>query len=280
MLRRLVTPALVALASFSAHAEDAVVGMAKPWQLGFQDAATPVMEKLIWIHNDFLLWVITAITVFVLLLTMYIMFRFSRKRNPTPSTTTHNTMIEIIWTVVPILILVAIAIPSLRAHFMMQEVPEADLTIKVTGHQWYWSYEYPDQGGINFDSYMVKDEDLKEGQPRLLAVDNRLVVPVDAVVRVQLTSTDVIHSWAMPAFGVKKDAMPGRLNQTWFKVEKAGTYYGQCSELCGVGHGFMPIEVEAVSREAFDAWVKAKQKEAGITPKGEEKTAAKTAPKN
>lgn len=226
----------------------------KDWQLGFQTPASPVMDKLYSLH-DFMLIVITAISVFVLALLAFICLRFRRAANPTPSKTTHNTMIEVIWTVVPILILVALAIPSLKLHYYMARSPEADMTLKVVGYQWYWHYEYPDQGGIAFDSYMKKDDELAPGEHRLLAVDNRLVVPVDTNIKVQVTGADVIHSWAVPAFGVKKDAMPGRLNETWFRAEKTGTFYGQCSELCGVGHGFMPIVIDVVSKEEFADWV-------------------------
>ncbi len=258
MFRKYFPFALTALFVPAARAEEAL-GHAKPWQLGFQESATPTMTQLAWLHDKFLLYIITAITAFVLLLTLYICIRYRRKANPVPSKNTHNTTVEIIWTVVPIIILVAIAIPSLRTHYFMEREVDAEMTLKVTGRQWYWSYEYPDQGGISFDSYIIKDEDIKPGQIRLLEVDNRVVVPVDTVVRVQLTGADVIHSWAVPAFGVKKDAVPGRLNQTWFKAEKTGLFYGQCSELCGVGHGFMPIAVQVVSKEDFANWVKEKQ---------------------
>jgi len=255
------------LLALPAGAQEAV-GIAKPWQLGFQDPATPSMHKLYALHNHLLLYIITVITIFVLALTAYIMVRFHRRNHPTPSRVAHNTTLEVVWTVIPIIILVVIAIPSLRTHYFMQHNPDYQMTLKVVGHQWYWSYEYPDQGGFGFDSYIVKDEDLKPGQHRLLDVDNRAVVPVDTVVRVQMTAADVIHSWSVPAFGVKRDAVPGRLNETWFKAEKPGVYYGQCSQLCGVGHGFMPVAVEVVSREQFDTWVKAKQKEAGIPAGG------------
>lgn len=248
--------------------------IARPWQLGFQDPASPVMEKLVGIHDGFLLWLITAISVFVLVLLIYICVKFNRKAHPVPSKTAHNTRLEIIWTVIPVLILVVIAIPSLRIHYFMQRVVEPEMTLKVTGYQWYWHYEYPDHGGINFDSYMKKKEDLKEGEHRLLAVDNRLVVPVDTKVRVLLTGADVIHAFAVPAFGIKRDAMPGRLNETWFLAEKEGTYYGQCSELCGVGHGFMPIVIDVVSKDEFAKWVKEKQKEAGIAPAAAAKQAS------
>ena len=259
------------LFSSAARAEEAQ-GMATPWQLGFQEAASPVMEHLARLHDGLLMWTITGITLFVLLATLYICVRFHRRNHPVSSKTTHNTLREVAWTVVPVCILVAIAIPSLRVHYFMERAPEAEMTLKVTGRQWYWSYEYPDFGNFGFDSYMVKDEELKPGQVRLLEVDNRVVVPVDTVVRVQLTGADVIHSWAVPAFGVKKDAMPGRLNETWFKATQTGVFYGQCSELCGVGHGFMPIAVDVVSKEAFSAWVKGKQKEAGLPARGAVKT--------
>ncbi len=235
-----------------------VIGNAKPWQLGFQEAASPVMERFHWFHN-YLLYIITAISVFVLALIVYICVRFSEKRNPKAQQFSHNSTIEIIWTVIPIIILVAIAIPSVRTHFQYSDnetiIANPDLTLKVTGNQWYWSYEYPDFG-ISFDSNMKKDDELLEGEPRLLAVDNPIVVPVNKVVRVQVTSADVIHAFAMPAFGVKQDTVPGRLNETWFKATKTGIYYGQCSELCGKFHGFMPITVHVVSEEDFNAWVK------------------------
>ena len=247
---------LMSFAASAARAQDE--GLARPWQLGFQNPATPVMEQLFQMHN-ILLVIITLITVLVLVALTYICVRFSRKNNPVASKTTHNTLLEVIWTTIPILILIAIAIPSLRLHYFMEKIVEPQLTIKVTGYQWYWHYDYPDNGGFGFDSYMKKDADLKPGDIRQLAVDNRLVVPVDTNVRLLLTGADVIHAWAMPSFGVKKDAIPGRLNETWFKATKTGTFYGQCSELCGVGHGFMPIAVDVVSKEEFAAWVKTHQ---------------------
>jgi cytochrome c oxidase subunit 2 len=204
------------------------------------------------------LWVITAITVVVLILLVYVCLRFSRKANPNPATFTHNAKVEFIWTVIPIIILVAIAIPSLRIHYNYTDnqdiINNADVTLKAKGNQWYWSYEYPDEA-IAFDSYMKKDDSLLPGEPRLLAVDNPIVVPVGKVVRLQITGADVIHSWAMPAFGVKQDAVPGRLNETWFKATKEGIYYGQCSELCGKYHGFMPIEVHVVSEKTYKKWL-------------------------
>jgi len=225
-----------------------------------------------------LLYLITAISVFVLLLLVYICLRYRRKANPVASKNTHNTLLEVAWTTVPILILVAIAIPSLRYHYYIQHVVDPEMTVKVVGYQWYWHYDYPDNGGFGFDSYILKGKDLKSGDYRQLAVDNRMVVPVDTTVRVQLTGADVIHSWAVPAFGVKKDAVPGRLNETWFKATKIGTFYGQCSQLCGVGHGFMPIVVEVVSKDDFNTWTKKKQDEAGIAPAAAPAESSKPAP--
>lgn len=263
--------------SFGAYAADTTApmqGMAKPWQLNFQEAATPVMERLSNMHT-FLLWLITAISLFVLVVMIYICLRFRRKANPVPSKTTHNILLEIIWTTIPIIILVAIAIPSLRLHYYMQRAVDPEMTLKVVGYQWYWHYDYPDQGGFGFDSYLKKGNDLKEGDIRLLAVDNRVVVPVDTTIRVLITGADVIHSWAMPAFGVKRDGVPGRLNETWFRAEKLGTFYGQCSELCGVGHGFMPIVVDVVSKEDFAAWSAKKRADAGIVDTGKPATTTK-----
>lgn len=226
----------------------------QPWEIGFQPAVTPVAERIHEFHH-LLLIIITLITLFVLGLLLYAVWRFNAKRNPVPTRTTHNTLIEMLWTVVPVIILVLIAVPSFKLLYYEDVVPKADMTIKATGHQWYWSYEYPDQGKIAFDSLVVPASDLKPGQLRLLEVDNPIVVPVNATVRVQVTGADVIHSWAVPAFGVKIDGEPGRLNETWFRAEREGTYYGQCSELCGVNHGFMPIKVEVVSKDKFNKWV-------------------------
>jgi cytochrome c oxidase subunit 2 len=202
----------------------------------------------------------TVITAFVLALLLYVMVRFNAKANPTPSKTSHNTLIEVLWTVLPIVILVVIAIPSFRLLYFQREIPEADMTIKATGYQWYWGYEYPDHGDFAFDSLMLSDEE-RGDQPRLLATDTAMVVPVDTTVRVLVTSADVIHAFAMPAFGLKLDSVPGRMNETWFKAEKTGTFYGQCSELCGIRHAFMPIRIEVVEKEAFAAWVEEAQEE-------------------
>jgi cytochrome c oxidase subunit 2 len=224
----------------------AASGQPEPWQMGLQKGATPVMDDIIWFH-DFLLWVITAIALFVLALLVIVVVKFNARRNPVPSRTTHNTAIEVLWTVVPVLILVTIAVPSFRLLFFQLNMPKADLTIKATGKQWFWSYSYPDSK-IEFDSLMVQDKDLKPGQPRLLAVDNEVVVPVNKVVHVLTTGADVIHSFTVPAFGIKIDAIPGRINETWFRAEREGVYYGQCSELCGKDHAFMPITVRVVNK--------------------------------
>jgi cytochrome c oxidase subunit 2 len=229
------------------------LGQPSPWELGLQGSASSVMDDIVWFH-DFLLWLIVAITVFVLILLAIVVFKFNARANPVPSRTTHNTAIEIIWTVVPVLILVTIAVPSFRLLFYELKVPPADLTVKVTGKQWFWSYSYPDSK-FEFDSLMLQDKERKVGQPRLLAVDNEMVVPVNKVVRVQVIGADVIHSFSVPSFGIKIDAIPGRLNETWFKAEREGIYYGQCSQLCGRDHAFMPIAVHVVSEKDYTAWL-------------------------
>jgi len=229
------------------------------WQLGFQKAGS---ENMIMIteFNDFLLILMTLICIFVLGLMLYVMVRFRASANPEPSKTTHNTLVEVIWTVVPIVILVVIAIPSFRLLYFQRVIPEAEMTVKAVGYQWYWGYEYPDHGDFAFDSLMLSDEE-RGDQPRLLATDTAMVVPVDTTVRVIVTAADVLHAFAMPAFGLKMDAVPGRLNETWFKAEETGTYYGQCSELCGIRHAFMPIRIEVVEKAEFAAWVEEAQNE-------------------
>jgi cytochrome c oxidase subunit 2 len=231
-----------------------IMGQPQEWEYKLQKAATPIMENIIWFHN-FLLWLITAIVLFVLVLIVVVIFKFNAKANPVPSKTTHHTLIEVIWTIVPVLILVGISVPSFRLLFSELDVPKSDLTIKATGKQWYWTYAYPDNGKFEFDSLLATDK-----QPRLLAVDNELVVPVNKVVRVQVIGADVIHSFAVPAFGIKIDAVPGRLNETWFKAEQTGMFYGQCSELCGKDHAYMPIAVRVVTEDEFKKWVADAQK--------------------
>ena len=259
---------LLALAGMAGLAAGAWAAEPKPWQLGMQPSATPVHERLNEVH-DLLLVIIFAISIFVLGLLLYVMVRFHHTRNPEPSRTSHNPLIEFLWTVIPVLILVVIAIPSFKLMYFMDGVPNADMTIKVTGNQWFWSYEYPDQGGLRFDSNMIEDKDLKPGQTRLLSVDNPLVVPAGATVRVQVAGIPegVIHSWFIPSFGVQEYAVPGRLNETWFRVERPGIYFGECNQICGVNHSRMPIEVKAVDKPAFDKWLgEAKKKFAAAKP--------------
>jgi cytochrome c oxidase subunit II len=247
------------------------LGQPSPWALDLQGSATPVMDSIFWFHN-LLLVIITVITLFVLALLIAVMVKFNSRANPVPSRTTHNTLIEVAWTLIPVLILVGIAVPSFRLLFEELDVPKADITVKATGKQWYWSYAYPDNGKFEFDSLLAQDK-----QPRLLGVDNELVVPVNKVVRVQVTGADVIHSFAVPAFGIKIDAIPGRLNETWFKATKTGMFYGQCSELCGRDHAFMPISVRVVSEQDFTAWVAAAQKKFAANPANSFASAAEAA---
>ena len=244
-----------ALLGGAAFAQDeAVYGQPFDKQTSLQAGVTEVAGR-IKSFDDALLWLSFLISFFVLGLLVWVCIRYSAKRNPNPSKTSHNTMIEIIWTAVPVVILMLIAIPSFRLLWLQDTIPEGDVVIKASGHQWYWSYQYPDEGGLEFDSFMVADEDLTEDQVRLLSVDEPIVVPVNKVVRLIVTAGDVIHAWTIPAFGVKIDAVPGRINETWFKAEREGTYYGQCSELCGVDHAFMPIEVRVVSDAEYEAWL-------------------------
>jgi cytochrome c oxidase subunit II len=257
-----LTMALAMLVGAAPTPALAGLGQPTPWELGLQESATPVMDTITSFH-DILLYVVTLIAGFVLLLLLIVIVRFNRRANPTPSRTTHNTLVEVAWTIIPVCILVFIAVPSFRLLFLEQNIPPADLTVKATGKQWFWSYGYPDQGKFEFDSLLVDEKDLKPNQPRLLTVDNEMVVPVNKIVRVQVTGADVIHSFAVPSFGIKIDAVPGRLNETWFKANREGMFYGQCSELCGKNHAFMPIVVHVVSDQEFMAWVDAKKKSAG-----------------
>ncbi|GER07290.1 cytochrome c oxidase subunit 2 [Kordiimonadales bacterium JCM 17843] len=268
-----------------------VVRKGEDGHFGFQPAATPIMEQLTSFHN-LLLWIITVITVMVAILLVWVMIRYNRKSNPKPSKTSHNTLVEVVWTVVPILILVLIAIPSFKLLYLQDEIPEADLVVKATGHQWYWSYEYPDYDNMAFDALMLDEkyytdmssdaqgerqdaemrlaEFLVRDEPpqtfRLLDTDTRIVVPVGKVVKMLVTASDVLHSWAIPSFGVKIDAVPGRLNETWFQADEIGTYYGQCSEICGIRHAYMPIVVEVVSEEDFKLWVEKARAEYAEAP--------------
>jgi cytochrome c oxidase subunit 2 len=258
--RRLLGLAVVGAALAFGGTAFAELGQPAPWEVKLQEAATPVMENITWFHN-FLFGLITVITLFVLALLVVVVVKFNAKSNPVPSRTTHNTLIEVAWTLIPVLILVGIAVPSFRLLFQELDIPKADLTIKVTGKQWYWSYAYPDNGKFEFDSLLAQDK-----QPRLLGVDNEMVVPVNKVVRIQTTGADVIHSFAVPSFGIKIDSIPGRLNETWFKATKEGVFYGQCSELCGKDHAFMPIAVRVVSDQEFASWVEGAKKKFAAGP--------------
>ncbi|OPZ00424.1 cytochrome c oxidase subunit II [Bradyrhizobium sacchari] len=252
--RHLLGLAVAGLTLATGGAAFAELGQPAPWEWTLQQSGSPVMDNIVWFHN-FLFVLIALITLFVLALLVIVVIKFNARANPVPSRTTHNTLIEVVWTLVPVLILVGIAVPSFRLLFLELDVPKADLTIKATGKQWYWSYAYPDNGKFEFDSLMAQDK-----QPRLLGVDNEMVVPVNKVIRVQVTGADVIHAFALPAFGVKIDAIPGRLNETWFKAAKTGMFYGQCSELCGKDHAFMPIAIRVVSDQEFASWVETAKK--------------------
>src|ERR1700690_1527342 len=258
--RRLLGWAVAGTAFLACGTAFAELGQPAPWEYKLQGSVTEVMDYITWFHN-WLFVLITIITLFVLALLVIVVVKFNAKANPVPSRTTHNTLIELAWTLFPVLILVSIAIPSFKLLFEELDIPKADLTIKATGKQWYWSYAYPDNGKFEFDSLMAQDK-----QPRLLGVDNELVVPVDKVVRVQVTGADVIHSFAVPAFGIKIDAIPGRLNETWFKATKTGMFYGQCSELCGKDHAFMPIAVRVVNDQEFADWVETAKKKFASNP--------------
>ncbi|MGV6872650.1 cytochrome c oxidase subunit II [Pseudochelatococcus sp. B33] len=244
----------VLFAAGSGHA--AVPGQPVPWQVGLQVPVTDVAHAMHDFHT-MLLWIIGVIVAFVAVLLLIVIFRFNEKSNPNPSRFSHNSLLEVAWTVVPVLILVVIAVPSFRLLRLQLIIPPSDITVKVTAHQWYWSYEYPEDqgGGFGFDSNVIPEDQLGEGQTRLLSVDNEMVLPVGKTVRVQVTAADVIHAFAMPSFGLKIDAIPGRLNETWFKAEREGVYYGQCSLICGQNHAYMPIAIRVVSEEQYAAWL-------------------------
>ena len=243
------------LASFAS----AAIAAPKPWQVGSQEPASASMREILEFH-DFVLVIITVITVFVLGLLVYVMVKFNEKANPVPTKTTHHAGLEVVWTVLPILILIIIGIPSLKLLYFTDRTADPEMTLKVIGNQWYWSYEYPAEE-LAFDSVMIPDEEIKEGQLRLLEVDNPVVLPVDTNVQILMTSNDVLHAWALPQLMSKVDTVPGRINESWIRIDREGTYYGQCSELCGVNHGYMPIVVKAVSKEAYQQWLKKAKKE-------------------
>lgn len=248
----------------------ALAGQPTEWALGLQDAASPSAARINEFH-DMMLYLITAIALFVLVLLVWVVIRYNEKANPEPAQFTHNVMIEIIWTVIPIIILIIVAIPSLKLLYYTDHVENPDMTIKITGRQWYWDYEYPDHDGIAFSSIMIAEDEIDESknEVRLLSTDTKVVLPIDTNIAIQIYAGDVIHAWTVPALGVKLDAMPGRLNETWVRIEKPGIYYGQCSELCGKDHAYMPIEVHAVTKEEFENWLTfAKEEFAGISPEG------------
>jgi cytochrome c oxidase subunit 2 len=276
---RLAATALTAAALLgSAGAAFAGLGEPTPWEIGMQGVASPIMADIVWFH-DILLWVIAIISGFVLALLLIIIVRFNARANPVPSRTTHSTPLEVAWTILPVIILAFIAVPSFRLLFVQLDVPKPDITVKATGKQWFWSYAYPDNGNFEFNSLMVAEKDLKPGQPRLLAVDNEMVVPVNKVVHVLVTGADVIHSFNVPSFGIRIDAVPGRINDTWFKATVEGMFYGECSELCGENHSFMPIAVRVVSDADFAKWlVHAKQEFAVDRPPPERFAAAGVPP--
>jgi len=260
MGRWLLGLAIVFGAVAASQAAFAELGQPAEWEYKLQQSGSPVMDHIEWFHN-WLLFIITVITLFVLGLLITVMIKFNARANPTPSRTTHNTLIEVAWTLFPVMILVGIAIPSFRLLFQELDIPKVDVTIKASGNQWNWTYAYPDDK-IEYTSIMLTDADrakLDAPPPRLLGADHALVVPVNKIIRVQTTGTDVIHSFAVPAFGIKIDAIPGRLNETWFTATKTGIYYGQCSELCGRDHAFMPIMVKVVSDQEYDDWKKCVQ---------------------
>ena len=255
MLRTIFALASGLIAGAFSVAGDAVAaGRSEPWQMGFQTPASPVMDRIVEFHDQlFVIEMMIVVLVMGILLTIFI--RFNSKANPVPAKTTDNTLLEVIWTGVPVFILMIVAVPSLKLLYYADAAQEVEMTVKITGNQWFWSYSYPDHGDIEFDSVLIPDDELKEGQPRLLSVDNPVVLPAQTAVRLLFTSADVIHDWAVPSLGLKLDAVPGRINESWVLIHSEGDYYGMCSELCGVYHGFMPIHIKSVSKAEFAEWV-------------------------
>jgi cytochrome c oxidase subunit 2 len=268
VVRRVGFALIVIATGALAVAGEAVAQVPRPWEIGLQPAHSPVQQAIESLH-DLVLIIITVITIFVAGLLAWVMFRYNARRSPTPSQTSHHTTLEVAWTVIPVLILVVIAIPSFQLVYFEDRTQNADLTIKVTGHQWYWEYTYPDNGGLDFSSYMVPADQLKPGQLRLLDVDNQLVVPAGKNIRILTTSADVIHSFFIPSLGVQRYAIPGRTIETWVKVDQPGDYYGECNQICGTNHSMMPISLKALTPEAFAAWVvQAKTKFSDAAPAG------------
>ena len=272
MLKR-IAAALTATMIPAIGGTPAWAGAPVDWSIGFQEPATEGARRIQEFH-DLLLIITVAITIFVTLLLIYVMWRFRAKRNPEPSQFSHNTLVEVLWTIIPVIILVIIAIPSFNLLYFLDRTEEPELTIKATAQQFSWTYEYPDIGGITIYSNMKSEDQLEEGEPYLLAVDNPLYIPVDTNVQLLLTSTDVIHSFGLPAFGLKTDAVPGRTNETWFNADRTGVFYGQCSEICGYNHPYMPIEIRVVTQDEYDQWVAERQADLGITPEQETSVAA------
>lgn len=252
------------------------IDIMKPTQLNLHEAATAQMARIGDFHH-LLLWIITVITLFVTGLLIWVAIRYNKKSNPTPSKTTHNVLLEVMWTVIPVVILIVIAVPSFKMLYYLDRVEEPEMTLKVTGYQWYWGYDYQDHEGVSFLSYMIPEDEIDEskGQKRLLSTDNQVVLPIDTNIQILVTSADVIHSFTVPAFGFKKDAVPGRLNETWVRIDKPGIYYGQCSQICGTNHAFMPVEIKAVTKEEFQQWlIEAKDKFAAVNDNSPYKIAA------
>ncbi len=278
LLRRRAAAFALTLGGAVVPTAAALAQVPRPWQMSFQAAHSPVQARIESLHS-LVLWIITLITLFVGGLLIWVMVRYNARRNPVPSRTAHHTLLEVAWTVIPVLILAIIVIPSFRLVYYEDRTENADMTIKVTGHQWYWEYTYPDHGNIDFSSYIVKDADLKPGEPRLLTVDNPVVVPAGKNIRVLTTSTDVIHSFFIPSLGVQRYAIPGRTIETWFRADQPGEYRGECNQICGTNHSFMPIVIKAVTPKEFDAWVQeAKTKFAAEPPADPSRFAAASGP--
>jgi cytochrome c oxidase subunit II len=267
--RRRCVASLMGLTATLTFAPFALAQTPRPWQIGMQKGYSPVQRGIIQLH-DLVLVIITLITLFVGVMLAWVVYRYHAKRNPNPSRTSHNTILEVAWTLAPVLILIIIAIPAFRLVYFEDRTHDADMTVKVTAHQWYWEYTYPDHGNLDFSSYIVADDDLKPGQKRLLEVDNQLVVPAEKNIRILNTSADVIHSFFIPSLGVQRYAIPGRTIETWFRAEKPGTYYGECNQICGTNHSRMPIAIHAVPEEEFTAWLEqAKTKFSDAAPGGQ-----------
>jgi cytochrome c oxidase subunit 2 len=263
-IRAGLVASFAALAAPMARAQ--IFGGPKPGEIGFLPPNTGIADDMFWFHNSILLPVIIGISLLVLALIIYIVWRFNETANPVPSRRTHNGILEFAWTVAPALVLVIIAVPSFRLLSEQLIIPAPDLTLKVTASQWHWNYGYPkSEGGFSFDSLYVEDKDLKPGQPNIITADHEMVVPVGKVVELDVVSQDVIHSFSVPSFGIKIDAIPGRLNKSWFKAEQEGMFYGQCSNICGIDHAFMPINVRVLSQPDYEAWLAQAKKQFAVS---------------